>query len=409
MPTTKKAVSKATPNGVMKSLASNKMAYAGLIVSVIVAFLAFRCSRTSFEDVGEQIALKLLDLLPRKHQNQAEFRGYKESNNNNSHSHQEQTVPSTPPAAVYGKESILDGPAPYNPKEAMEARYLHIRDTCGKYSDFMRPEYVSATVEANIDDYYYLPNEDVTVCRVPHTAAKSVELAFQRLFSGGKDAMSKKDAFKRLFPKSMKGMKKMLVVRHPLERLISVYRHKYEAIYDVTEDKEVGGEVSFQEFVDILLEGPTEYNNFLEEHGMEDERSSIEVDTGMIDGLGVSKAWAPIWKMCGVCNLDTQPLFIVNMDHIQDDLAVLNSEVIGDKDAISSLVKADWPKKSHLPEVAQHYYSQITKEEIRDLAEKYRLDHELFGYKPDYYIQFGKDEPKPEKDNDLIEEVEVSE
>merc|ERR1712226_518894 len=191
-----------------------------------------------------------------------------------------------------------------------------------------------------------------------------------------------KDAFKRLFPKSMEGMKKMLVVRHPLERLISVYRHKYEAIYDVTEDKEVGGEVSFQEFVDILLEGPTEYNNFLEEHGMEDERSSIEVDTGMIYGLGVSKAWAPIWKMCGVCNLDTQPLFIV---------------------------KADWPKKSHLPEVAQHYYSQITKEEIRDLAEKYRLDHELFGYKPDYYIQFGKDEPKPEKDNDLIEEVEVSE
>ena len=43
-------------------------------------------------------------------------------------------------------------------------------------------------------------------------------------------------------------------------------------------------------------------------------------------------------------------------------------------------------------EVLKHFYSQLTKEDIRGIYEKYRVDFELFGYTPDYFLQFGQDD-----------------
>ena len=48
------------------------------------------------------------------------------------------------------------------------------------------------------------------------------------------------------------------------------------------------------------------------------------------------------------------------------------------------------PSKSRDPATLEMYYSQITKNEIRKLYEKYRLDHDLFGFTPDYFIKMGK-------------------
>ena len=41
-------------------------------------------------------------------------------------------------------------------------------------------------------------------------------------------------------------------------------------------------------------------------------------------------------------------------------------------------------------DVIEHFYSQLTKEEIRGIHTKYRVDFELFGYSPDYFLQFGQ-------------------
>ena len=57
-----------------------------------------------------------------------------------------------------------------------------------------------------------------------------------------------------------------------------------------------------------------------------------------------------------------------------------------------------YDNKSGLREVEEHYWSQITKAEIRGLYEKYKLDHELFGFTPDYYIAMGKDEEEDVKE-----------
>ena len=43
-------------------------------------------------------------------------------------------------------------------------------------------------------------------------------------------------------------------------------------------------------------------------------------------------------------------------------------------------------------EVEEHYWSQVSKGEIRRLHDKYRVDHELFGFEPDYYVAMGREE-----------------
>jgi hypothetical protein len=57
----------------------------------------------------------------------------------------------------------------------------------------------------------------------------------------------------------------------------------------------------------------------------------------------------------------------------------------------------DWasvkfPHVASQPELIEHLFTQLTKAEINAVYEKYRPDHELFGFKPDYFLQFGKDE-----------------
>ena len=51
-------------------------------------------------------------------------------------------------------------------------------------------------------------------------------------------------------------------------------------------------------------------------------------------------------------------------------------------------------------EVEEHYWSQLSKGEIRRLHDKYKVDHELFGFEPDYYIAMGQEEDtRDESDN----------
>ena len=78
--------------------------------------------------------------------------------------------------------------------------------------------------------------------------------------------------------------------------------------------------MSFPDFVDLVVYGAREYQEFLEENGVAGE--SMAVDTGMIDGKGRSRAWSPYWKACGVCSPAHMPQFILHMDHFTEDAKV---------------------------------------------------------------------------------------
>ena len=108
---------------------------------------------------------------------------------------------------------------------------------------------------------------------------------------------------------------------NPPQRLQqSFFRHNFEKSYNAATGQEEGGELTFPEFVDVVLGGHIEFAEFLEENEMTGE--SVAVDTGMIDGEGVSKAWNPAWRQCGVCHPDFQPHYILHMDHMKEDSKV---------------------------------------------------------------------------------------
>ena len=60
--------------------------------------------------------------------------------------------------------------------------------------------------------------------------------------------------------------------------------------------------------------------------------------------------------------------------------------------AMEKYLKWQWDITSSNPIILEHYYSQLTKSEIQELYEKYRADHELFGYTPDYFLAMGKED-----------------
>merc|ERR1739844_860707 len=131
--------------------------------------------------------------------------------------------------------------------------------------------------------------------------------------------------------------------------------------------------MSFPDFIYVVLHGPVELAEYIQQNKLEGR--SLGIDTGMVDGKGMSRAWAPYWHQCGLCNLQFRPHYILHFDHARDDSEVL-VELLGD---------------SAKEDVLKHFWSQISKEDIRGIYQKYKVDFEIFGYSPDWYIQLGKE------------------
>ncbi|TRY70004.1 hypothetical protein TCAL_07330 [Tigriopus californicus] len=360
----------------------------GLVCSLSMALVAYQYSGTSMEDVGEQIALKLLEILPRKQQENFDSFPTSSSNDSDEVNPRQRVVTETEDAILLTKESKFNPVGHYNAKQAMEKRYEGLQNICMKYSDFMRPERAMLSQVVPYERYIYDPQSDLAMCKLDRVAKASFVTFFNRGYVGGTTVDGKKSNFKSNFPRSLKDARKAIIVRHPLERLVSAYRSKYEKVFNAHTNEEEGGEITFQDFVDIILRGPMEYAEFLEENNLHGQ--SVAIDTGMIDGLGDSAAWDPYWKQCGVCNPLNQPHYILHLDHIKEDSKVF-AELLGNRSGQLDWTETLWQPKSGIREIEEHYFSQISKNDIRDLFDKYRLDHELFGFSPDYYIALGQD------------------
>ena len=122
-----------------------------VLVTFGVGFFAYYQNGVDIEDVGESIALKILEVLPRKNKDGAALRDILDNDLNNNHTDapaapeppavvEEEAEPEA--AVILSKASIYDNVGPYTPKRAMDKRMNGLRETCIKYSDFMRPEKV---------------------------------------------------------------------------------------------------------------------------------------------------------------------------------------------------------------------------------------------------------------------------
>lgn len=211
------------------------------------------------------------------------------------------------------------------------------------------------------------------------------------------------EAFSGQFPRSMKFVKTAMVVRHPMERLVSVYRNTFEAYIDTNKAQATQKEQSytFPEFADIVINGYSQLSRFFEQNNLDMSTNLDEMDTGMVDGQkGFSLKWNSYWRHCGVCHYDFQPQFILHLEHLREDLRVIYEKWMEPKywtkQEITGMERflniKGWDIKSSNPLLLEHYYSQLKKSQIQALYEKYQADHELFGYTPDYFLALGKED-----------------
>ena len=178
------------------------------LVGASVAAVAF-ASWLSAEDVG---------ILPRE-ERVSEGDPFDDTDDN-------RTAVRSRPHVGTGKESrFRNGGDYYVAKEAMEERYAALRERCKVYGDFMRPErhlITHATTAA--ESVLYDARHDLALCALPGVARRGLGALFERLRGASRAEEAKRSNFEAGFPASMRGVKRAIVVRHPLERLVSAYR-----------------------------------------------------------------------------------------------------------------------------------------------------------------------------------------
>ena len=93
---------------------------------------------------------------------------------------------------------------------------------CHLYSDKMRPE-SKATITKPTDrfSFGYYPTKSLAVCTLPGVASKWIHSLLAK--ADPNIDQSRKD-FRGAYPKIMESLKKVILVRHPMERLVSIYR-----------------------------------------------------------------------------------------------------------------------------------------------------------------------------------------
>ncbi|XP_011685749.1 PREDICTED: carbohydrate sulfotransferase 11-like isoform X1 [Wasmannia auropunctata] len=164
---------------------------------------------------------------------------------------------------------------------------------------------------------------------------------------------------------------KLIVVRHPLERLLSAYRNKLETKHEKSakyfqtrfgkkivkryrlnateESLRNGDDVTFREFVDFVTDDNTE-NGTRNEH------------------------WRPVYDLCQPC--------IVNYNLISkyESLVEDATEVLERIGVTSVNFPARPPSSEPTSRKLDRYYSTLSYKQLRKLADLYKLDLRLFDY-----------------------------
>ncbi|XP_014249508.1 carbohydrate sulfotransferase 11 isoform X2 [Cimex lectularius] len=175
-----------------------------------------------------------------------------------------------------------------------------------------------------------------------------------------------------------------IIVRHPLERLLSAYRDKIQYALPNTPHQKLGNE--------IVLKYRKQYENGVKKDLSHQPRwpTMSEFVNYLVDakrkGEPLDMHWAPMTEFCTPCQISFD--IIIKFETLQEDQKYL-IELVGVQDKI----KPEWknPSKGKVTaEVLYSYYSQLTVTQILQLYNIYRYDFELFEYNIQEYVEMAK-------------------
>ncbi|XP_039297166.1 carbohydrate sulfotransferase 11 isoform X2 [Nilaparvata lugens] len=197
---------------------------------------------------------------------------------------------------------------------------------------------------------------------------------------------------------------KVIIVRHPFERLLSAYRDKLE---NVNVRKEHGSVHFYQSYGSKIVErfrvggNKTKTEEVLRPgtyHWQKDqpkpagfEPTFQEFVRYLISTDLLSYAddhWIPYYLFCTPCLLKYD--FIAKVETLfRDQMYIIRAL------DVQQIIKPTWKhqtKGSHsIDTISKAYFSQLTRLQIEKLYKKYKLDFELFDYIPDVYYNYALD------------------
>eukprot|EP00096_Caligus_rogercresseyi_P014779 TRINITY_DN7266_c0_g1_i1.p1 TRINITY_DN7266_c0_g1~~TRINITY_DN7266_c0_g1_i1.p1 ORF type:complete len:352 (-),score=26.77 TRINITY_DN7266_c0_g1_i1:283-1338(-) len=298
-----------------------------------------------------------------------------------------------PPTQPLRKTSSFNKYNPtYSSLRSLKNRREEYLKLCDRYSDPMRPE--SLRQEPIYDAFQGFLTHSLAICSPKHNGAGKwlSNLNVQSMTSRPMAAR----AFKNQFRESLKRMRHHgIVVRHPMERLVSVYRAEFEETHNAETGTTTPAQMSFPDFIELVVHGPEILEQYRRKMQSSQGRGtgSATVDTGLVDGKGLSSHWASYWNQCGLCNPLFDPKYIIHLETLHEDFKIINKEAMDENENVRNILKIKEEsvnRPSSDPELLEYYFSQLSKKVIKEIYDKYRVDHELFGYSPDYFIQLGK-------------------
>ncbi|ODM99344.1 Carbohydrate sulfotransferase 13, partial [Orchesella cincta] len=177
---------------------------------------------------------------------------------------------------------------------------------------------------------------------------------------------------------------KLLVVRHPFERLLSAYRDK---LANSTVGNEHGTHHFYLKYgkriVQKFRNDPSKRIHQIEPTWEEFVRYILKTDLLQY----ADDHWIPAYYSCTPC--------LVEYDVIaKTETYFRDQQFIIKKAGLEEILKPRW---SHSTQESQsrlqlrkQYFSQLTKTQVKQLYDKYKLDFLLFGYDYEEYVKLAK-------------------
>lgn len=173
----------------------------------------------------------------------------------------------------------------------------------------------------------------------------------------------------------------IIQVRHPLEKLVSAYRHVIETkfwplYFNETQRKlyEEPLNLTFPQFVDTLIQN----QHIFPEIGLDNMYDTSEEVNKKVLLLG---HFVPYWFSVPLCLPDYSPDIIIKMETIGRDFNEMKTIVGLPANSVLNQIQNGRPGK-HSSKRMEEYLSQLTKFQLEKLNEMFQLDYELFGYSP---------------------------
>jgi len=104
--------------------------------------------------------------------------------------------------------------------------------------------------------------------------------------------------------------------------------------------------------------------------------------------------WLPYYRLCSPCNLIARPNAIVKLGENSREEVSFAFEESGVSDFLrrKGVLQVDlpWTNRESAREREKELFSQLTKNEVMSLYEKFKIDHELFGYQIESYLSYAR-------------------